>query len=201
MAGIEYTTTAEGRVAKFVACKGCGHGYGYWMTRRASASNTSWFLIGRDTARNRSDREAKGMLAERLRTEHDLVPCPECGRCPKKMFVAAGQVKYGWVLWVGVGLAVLSIPATGALGRGLTALGRDVKWVGTLGTIVGGLALLGAVGIGVAGYLLKWKLIKGYDPNSEPEEGRLALGRRRAMSPQEYARLAPKPGPQLPPMP
>lgn len=48
---------------------------------------------------------------------------------------------------------------------------------------------------------MKSTLSSKYHPNDDPEEERIERGRERAMSPEEYAKLAPKPGPQLPPLP
>jgi hypothetical protein len=193
MIGVRCTTTATGEVAKFVTCKKCGHGYGYWMKRVGTGSNTSWFLIGRDSAQSRSSRDAEGELAERLRTEHDPVPCPECGHYQKRMLGPAREEKYGWVFVAGIvgGLAVGG--GFMFLGTALTILGGGEKWVAAVKQAVLGMACPAAVGIPAAAYGLKGLLAGKYDPNAEPEDDRIDLGRERAMSPKEYARLAPKP--------
>jgi hypothetical protein len=83
MIGVRYTSTAAGEAPKFVTCKKCDHEYGYWMRRTGSSSSTSWFLVGRDAAQTRSGGAAEAEVARRLRTEHDPVPCPECGHYQK----------------------------------------------------------------------------------------------------------------------
>jgi len=88
-----------------------------------------------------------------------------------------------------------------ALGMALSMFGGNAKWVDKVTKSVFGMACPAAIGIPVAAYLLRTTLGSKYNPNADPEEERIARGRERAMSPQEYARLAPKPGPQLPPMP
>ncbi|MBN9520549.1 hypothetical protein J0H58_18825 [bacterium] len=193
MIGVRYTTTATGEVAKFVTCKKCGHGYGYWMRRVGTGSNTSWFLIGRDSAQGRSGREAEGELAERLRTEHDPVPCPECGHYQKKMIEPAREEKYGWVFVAGIVGGLLAGGGCFLLGSALAVLGGPDKWAHWLSRTVLGLMCPAAVCIPAAAYGLKGLLTHRYDPNAAPEDGRIDLGRERAMSPKEYARLAPKP--------
>jgi hypothetical protein len=201
MIGVRYTSTAEGEAPKFVTCKKCGHGYGYWMTRRGSSSNTSWFLIGRDSARNRSGREAEGEVARRLRTEHDPVPCPECGHYQKRMIEPAREEKYGWILPVGILLGIVGGAGVVALWLALTVFGGRERWMERVRNSVLAMACPAAVGIPVAALGVKSSLAWRYRPNDDPVEERIARGRERAMSPQEYARLAPKPGPQLPPTP
>lgn len=147
MIGVRYTTTATGEVAKFVTCKKCGHGYGYWMTRRGSSSNTSWFLIGADAARNRSGREAEGEVAQRLRTEHDPVPCPKCGHYGKKMIGPAREEKFGWILTWGIVLGILGGAGVIALGMALSILGGNGPWVDKVTKAVFGMACPAAVGI------------------------------------------------------
>lgn len=193
MIGVRYTTTATGEVAKFVTCKKCGHGYGYWMKRVGTGSNTSWFLIGRESAQNRSGRDAAGELAERLRTEHDPVPCPECGHYPKRMIEPAREEKYGWIFPVGILAGVLAGGGFMLLGTALTILGGGGKWVDTVRSAVLGMACPAAVCVPAAAYGLKGLLAHRYDPNADPEDERIDRGRERAMSPKEYARLAPKP--------
>jgi hypothetical protein len=201
MIGVRYTSTAEGETAKFVTCKGCGHGYGYWMTRRGSSSNTSWFLIGTDSARNRSGREAEGEVAKRLRTEHDPVPCPRCGHYQKRMIGPAREEKFGWVFRLGLLLGFLFGAGCFVVGVAIMVLGGGGPWVNKVYKALFGMMLPGAVVIPAAAFVLKDALGKKYDPNADPEEERIARGRERAMSDTDYARLAPKPGPQLPPMP
>lgn len=201
MIGVRYTTTATGEVAKFVTCKKCGHGYGYWMRRVGTGSNTSWFLIGRNSAQGRSSRAAEGELAERLRTEHDPVPCPECGHYQKKMIEPAREEKYGWILPVGILGGIVGGAGIIALGTVLTLFGGRERWMERVKNSVLAMACPAAVGIPAAALGVKSSLAWRYRPNDDPVEERIARGRERAMSPKEYARLAPKPGPQLPPMP
>lgn len=170
MIGVRTTTTATGEVAKFVTCKKCGHGYGYWL-RRAAA----------------------GELAERLRTGHDPVPCPACGHYPKRMIEAAREEKFGWVFLAGILAGVLAGGGCFLVGAAVAALGgrdRAADWVSRTAL---GLMCPTAVCIPAAAYGLKALLAHKYDPNADPVDERIDRGRERAMSPAEYARLAPKP--------
>lgn len=193
MIGVEYTTTAKAKVAKFVTCKKCGCEYGYWMKRSVSSSNTSWFLIGRDSARNRSTRDAEAELAERLRTEHDAVPCPQCGHYQKNMWPAAREAKYSWVLAVGIVVGILLAASIMASGEIVSRLGGDNRFVKQVSRSIGGMACPALILVPVLAYVLKTKLKARYDPNSTPKEDRIELGRERAMGPKEYARNVPKP--------
>jgi hypothetical protein len=193
MIGVEYTTTAKGEVAKFVTCKKCGCEYGYWMKRSVSSSNTSWFLIGRDSARNRSTREAEGELAERLRTEHDPVPCPKCGHYQKNMWPAAREEKYSWMLFVGIMAGLVLAAMIMACGEIVSRLGGDNRLMKQLSRTIGGMACPALIVVPILAHLLKKKLMARYDPNSTPQDDRIDLGRERAMGPKEHARHLPKP--------
>lgn len=194
MIGVKYTSTAEGEAPKFVTCKKCGHGYGYWMTRTGSSTNTAWFLIGRDSAQSRSSREAEGEVARRLRTEHDPVPCPECGHYQKKMIRPARDEKFGWVFRLGLLLGLGFGAGCFVVGSAVMALGGGGAWVDQVTKVVFGMMCPGAIGIPVTAFVLKGVLGGKYDPNADPAEERIARGRARSMSPKEYARLASKPG-------
>ena len=72
-----YTATAEGSVIKDVTCERCGQTYSYRMSRRVTGFHKVHFFVSRGP--EKALKKARANLAKALETEHDDVPCPECG--------------------------------------------------------------------------------------------------------------------------
>jgi ribosomal protein S27AE len=72
-----YTATAEGSVRKDVACERCGHTYPYHMSRIATGFHK--VLFSSPQGPEKALAKARANLVKALETEHDEVPCPECG--------------------------------------------------------------------------------------------------------------------------
>ncbi|HEY1380780.1 MAG TPA: hypothetical protein VGF55_28520 [Gemmataceae bacterium] len=72
-----FTATAEGAVTKDVTCEMCGHAYSYRLSRRVAGSHKAHFIMSR--GQEKALTKARANLAGALETEHDDVPCPECG--------------------------------------------------------------------------------------------------------------------------
>lgn len=73
----EYTATVEGAVNKDVTCENCGHTYSYCMSRIVSGVEKVLFSSSRGP--EKALKKARANLTKALETEHDDVPCPECG--------------------------------------------------------------------------------------------------------------------------
>jgi hypothetical protein len=72
-----YTATAEGSVVKDVTCEWCGHTYSYRLCRVVNGFHKVPFSSSRGPEKALTT--ARANLAKALETEHDDVPCPECG--------------------------------------------------------------------------------------------------------------------------
>ena len=72
-----YTATAEGSVIKDVTCERCGQTYSYEMSRIVNGFEKVLFSSSRGP--EKALNKARANLAKALETEHDDVPCPECG--------------------------------------------------------------------------------------------------------------------------
>jgi hypothetical protein len=183
---------------RFVTCEKCGHGYGYWVHRTATASTSSvmGLTIGRSD-RLVTDAELKAQ--DKLKHAYEAVPCPECGWYQKHMLTQARRDHFAWLVtagWIGLGIGLLLSTFGGAvvavimssLGAHHHRLVPVLSLVQACYHLAGGALLLSPV----AGYLLRDLLSKGFDPNSEDVEERMQKGWDRAMSPKQYARVVPK---------
>jgi hypothetical protein len=72
-----YTATAEGSVIKDVTCERCGQTYSYRMSRIVKGFHKVPFSSSRGPEKALT--KARANLAKALETEHDDVPCSECG--------------------------------------------------------------------------------------------------------------------------
>ncbi len=72
-----YTATAEGSVVKEVTCERCGQTYSYDLSRIVTGSHKVPFSSSRGPEKALT--KARANLAKALETEHNDVPCPECG--------------------------------------------------------------------------------------------------------------------------
>jgi DNA-directed RNA polymerase subunit M/transcription elongation factor TFIIS len=72
-----YTATAKGSVTKDVTCERCGHTYSYRMSRTVTGRHKVPFSSSRGP--EKASNKARADLAKALETDHDDVPCPECG--------------------------------------------------------------------------------------------------------------------------
>jgi hypothetical protein len=99
-------------------------------------------------------REAEGVVSRRLRTEHDSVPCPQCGHYQMKMIGPAREETFGWVLRLGLLLGVLLGAACFVGGAAVTHFG-DAKLKAVLRNAINGMMCPAAIGIPVAALVVK----------------------------------------------
>jgi hypothetical protein len=178
--GTDYTATRSGVVVKFVQCVECDCGYAYEMERTIQASAFSPLgLSGKASARAATE-DAVRRLDRALRESCDPVPCPRCGWYQSNMVKRVRQIRLRWVKSTAFALFPLSILSA------LFALDFAAKqyWplvgLGTLASLIGLACLLL-----IARYLLN----RRYDPNTQPESKRIAIGESLSLSRAEYRRL------------
>ncbi len=174
--------TDEGSVAKVVRCEQCTVEYVYQVRRRSQGGSVGFLVADHEAAA----RSAAGNLKTLLSCACEPVPCPKCGWLQRDMVRQARQLKYRGLLTAGVVLFLAGCILLGAfmLVEGIAQATKS-PWVGCAAVIVGLLAL-GAAALAAVLLVLRFLLPWFYDPNTADVEGRIALGRSRAVSKQLY---------------
>lgn len=78
------TINIKGSVRKQVTCESCGHQYGYEMTRIGTGTDGG-FARNQKEGEEKASYEAAADLREKLRTDCDVVHCPQCGAITRQM--------------------------------------------------------------------------------------------------------------------
>src|SRR6267142_1796243 len=113
-----FAASAKGSVIKAINCEQCGLRYFYQLTRSASGEASAFCYIGERAAAARAQRRADENLQKLLKTDCDLVPCPQCGHLQRDLISIRRAQKYQW-LGRGAGfVAVLGLIAIGFLAWG-----------------------------------------------------------------------------------
>jgi hypothetical protein len=122
-----HTAVAVASVPKFVRCAQCGSEWAYLLVRAGRGSmQTIWGFKG-DSARLIAKGRARQALADLLRNECDVIPCPDCGALQPEM-----QAKYRWhlftrlMMWT-VGILVLIALAYPAIRKSIPA--HHTAWI------------------------------------------------------------------------
>jgi hypothetical protein len=190
--GTHHVAKATATVPRFVKCEECGHGYGYWLTRTGYGhAYEHWGFIPSERL-DRFVTDAEVEAEQKLKTACEAVPCPECGWYQRHMRDRAREERYGWLLWAGIGAAIVGVFLLMSLGGMAAMVVEKYLHNGAIVLVMRVfpfLALPLAVLMPVGACLLRNYLSARYDPNDEDVEERKQLGWDRAMSPKEYARL------------
>ena len=120
-----------------------------------------------------------------------VVPCPNCGWIQKRMYPQARRRHLRWLLYLGLGLALLSLPILGVsaiIFEPMRQLNPNLRSVLIVLFVVAVLLLLG----GVITVLLKHVLSRKFNPNKTDVEDRISLGRSLALRPQEIRKVLDK---------
>jgi hypothetical protein len=101
--GVKYTAVSWGGMIKEVTCAHCGVEFVYELRRRVAAEANAPLYIGMEGAKQRAAMGAHAVLVRTLTREHDMVPCPGCGRLQPAMNRQMRKTWLTWltVLWVG----------------------------------------------------------------------------------------------------
>jgi len=112
--GMKYTATSWGGMIKEVRCAYCGVEYVYEIRRRVESQSSAPLFLGMEGAKMRASMGAHSLLVRTLEKEHDMVPCPGCGRLQPAM---NRQMRKAWV----AGLAVVWVATLMAAFFGMMA--------------------------------------------------------------------------------
>jgi hypothetical protein len=152
-----YTATAEGSVVKDVTCERCGHTYSYDMSRIVNGFEKVPFSSARGP--EKASKKAQANLARALETEHDDVPCPECGwhqpahvdsirsgmypdlKDLAEAFFVLARLAFGVTLFL-FGLALLVVPGTEMKASSILFIGLFAPVVASPGFLLLGLRRL-----------------------------------------------------------
>lgn len=83
--GMKYVGRAWGSVIKKVTCVYCHAEFVYELRRSVLKATSAPGFIAMGSAKQRSLAGAQKLLAKTLERDHDLIPCPHCGRLQPQM--------------------------------------------------------------------------------------------------------------------
>jgi hypothetical protein len=184
----EYTATMQGRAIKSVTCENCATEYVYTMERQATGTGTS--VYGLNPGAPAHARAAAGdTLHAYLDNDFDPVPCPACGHYQRYMFPKLMETTSLLGLLVTVSALVFgAVSAVAALKCSLTyaRVQSDATFSAML---TAWSALLAAGMVASALYLVRSVRVRRFDPNRTDQQSRIALGRSRALTREDYEKL------------
>jgi hypothetical protein len=149
-----------GKRTRRATCEKCRVHYYYDMVRAGVGAGESGLFLGRETARDEADINARISLQEQLEEDCDIVPCPYCGWLQADMVAKLRKGKHRWLHWVG------GLISCGAFGATWLFLGLALHsgWLGFAGGVAAGYAVWFAV------LAFRSSLAKRWDPN-QPTPG------------------------------
>lgn len=184
----QYTTTMQGRTLKSVSCEDCSTEYLYVMERESSGVGTSVYLLNPDAA-DHSQSAAAETLDSVLDNDFDPVPCPACGHYQRFMFPKLMETKSIGALAIKVVIVVIgSVAAVIGANDSIAYLQRPNEHL-FKNVITAWSVFLLACLIGLGLSIINRAKMRRFDPNSGDREARIALGRSRAVTRQEFERV------------
>jgi hypothetical protein len=181
------STTATLAVHRQVACENCGGEYAFIDEKKATHTIHSFFTLDNKGSAKLAKEDAENDVNRQVTDEIAAVPCPQCGWYQRAMFRAARKVRHQRVLriakflrwycmFIAIGLMFL-IPLFAEL---LNIRQRNRQ------DLIIGLFFLGTIGsffLGILLPILRWLVVKTYDPNRAiPEDERKAIGKRLSLT-------------------
>jgi hypothetical protein len=183
--GKGYDVESTGSAGREVRCEQCGFEYFYVLSRKGWGQGFSPYFLNNQGARARARVQAEDTLARKLAKGIDAVPCPRCGWYQATMVAKLKRLRLAWmktVAWV------TALPAVFCL---FAAVSETVS-PGPASTPRTTLLCSLLAGLFTAGTLLplvRYFLVRDYEPNAEDVETRKANGQARAISREDYRRL------------
>jgi hypothetical protein len=187
--GTKHTAIMEGSAPRLVRCEQCGIEYVYTAERTVQSETTNLLFANERGAEAVALQNAQQALIDQLRQACDPVPCPACGWYQAPMVQRMRQEHLYWMVQTGValcalfpvGLAVTLVATLFASGSGSAPASIFVAllWLITLSMVVGGPLLL----------VMRSKRVQRHNPNNEDVEIRKQLGRRLAVSKDDYEKM------------
>ncbi|MEZ5944522.1 MAG: hypothetical protein R3C18_24300 [Planctomycetaceae bacterium] len=172
--GEVHTEYRQSAVEIDVECEACGHRYWYEAERSAESQGFSPLYLDGAGARRRAREDVERKLKRAFQNAVEVVPCPECGHYQAEMLPFVRKTYY----WFFVPVAVVCFLAAGVVFvAGVVsdehALSGEIPAWSTVPAAT--LPLLGLLLLGT-----RWGLTLASDPNAEPREARIELGKKRA---------------------
>ena len=186
-----YTATVQGRGLKVVPCENCATEYVYVIEREASGAGTSMYMLNNEGAAGSAQSAAHDTLTSVLENDFDPVPCPACGHYQRHMVPKLLGNTGAWLRIVMLAAIFIScLVGVNALYSGITYLQRPnedglVKLVTAWSVLL--LLCLTAFGLSA------WHnvVVRRFDPNGGDPQARIAIGRSRAITREEFERGQP----------
>jgi hypothetical protein len=185
--GVEFTAIRQGSKFKPVTCELCGQEYGYFLDLAVQSQETSYLFLDEDGAKQRAADQANQKLAEALKSESGVAPCPKCGQIQQHMFRTARRERPCHIMFAGVvvlclgGLFTLYTMFRFVADRTFTN-DAPVYWL-----ILGSIFALGMVMI-----VGEWIHVRRWNPNSQPLQARLTLAASRSLTKEAYLEMLKK---------
>lgn len=181
----EYTARKRGSVLKVVPCENCSTEYVYLLEREGVGVDTSVYIFN-DDAPDHARQAADETLQSQLDNDFDPVPCPVCGHYQRHMFPKLLETKSLWgsiaMLAISVAGCLVAVNAvTGTIDNLRRPNGQSPERLVMSWSF---LLLLSLVGAGLA--LAMRAKIRRFDPNREDQQVRIAKGRSRAVTREEF---------------
>jgi hypothetical protein len=181
-----YTVKSRGRVLKFVRCESCATEFVYALEREASGAGTTYYGMDHEGAAGEAEASSQETLTAVLEHDYDPVPCPACGHYQRYMFPKLMAMK--GMGGAGIRLVVLlaaCLDGIGALYWTILYVERPNDYAFTrMLALWSVLAVLASVGMSLS--LLTRYRIRRFNPNVGDKQARIALGRSRAVTREEY---------------
>lgn len=185
----EYTATKQGSILKVVPCENCSTEYLYVLKREGVGAGTSVYGLNAGAAADATS-AADETLKSLLENDFDPVPCPVCGHYQGYMFPKLMQTKGLWgpaitlvLLLVGSLQGINALYCSGAY-----LLERTDRGYGKMVTAWVVLFVVCLLGFGLWRFK-QWK-ISSFDPNREDQQARIAQGRSRAVTREEFEKAS-----------
>jgi hypothetical protein len=181
----DYNCTTSGVVFQRVECEKCRTVYIYQLRRFAQGHGASVYYLDNQGAEERARTEAEAALQRKLESEYDAVPCLNCGNYQRHMVQKIKSERNIWLPWVAAFVPfmtfVLGIFAWVAYQAKPGPEPAHAQTCLILAVVAGVVSV-----VAIAAQII----VSRHDPNAAPAEERQALGRRLAVTLDEFERLS-----------
>lgn len=142
--GRRYTSKVSWTVPRQVTCENCRTVYGYQITRRASGTGRSAYMLDNQGASRRAKEWALANLDAALQTAVDPMPCPTCGCFQAEMIRWMRSRMHRWAMPVGLSVALAGGWIAILLMLTLSLTGGEEAALGFAGalSVIGGMGLI-----------------------------------------------------------
>ena len=175
--------SATATIPKFVLCENCGIEYVYLSTRSGTGEGTNALWMTGAEADQQARAQAQSSLQEALKNAIDPIPCPKCGSYQSSMVPAARKLHLYKRKVYAPYVVLFSLPIIFFFWSVYKY--ADLGWIGWCLLAGSILVPIGAV----AGFIHGTISSAAFDPNSLPQSVRLEIGKRHAMTKEDFLSL------------